>query len=419
MFRPTLCLMLTVVGVLAADITWGIRALQNRPGSDTNLADIPPVPGHSTGWQPQIARSGPSAFLDSDHVMPAGDRVPAEPEEDVRYFPDVLMANSQPAATPVPSPSEMTDSESRIWQNELSDLPETQAAEIMALRSQLGSVIDPNDSAWPDHAGPRTLPPTVVSDARPIATSSDPIDAVLLTSATGESPAMQRLRNEATSVYRENQANRMTPGFKRREILIVSASGTGTPPEDDESGTGPTWITRLDLTPGRIRETGNPLDVAIHGRGWLKVSDGDTEGFTRCGILGVDTQGRLCAWTGVGLLPLSPEVNIGTNRQFFIQPDGALWGDEIEGAGESTGPHLTLHTFQNPSALQRGPSGFYVATEASGEATPRPGDSAPGQFLPQALEQSNAQTEREQSELQKILTLPASRPSAVLPAAPQ
>ena len=49
-----------------------------------------------------------------------------------------------------------------------------------------------------------------------------------------------------------------------------------------------------DFTPGPIQQTGNPLDVAIQGPGWLAVQTADgTEAYTRAGNLHVDANGQL------------------------------------------------------------------------------------------------------------------------------
>ena len=49
-----------------------------------------------------------------------------------------------------------------------------------------------------------------------------------------------------------------------------------------------------DYTPGPIQQTGNPLDVAIQGPGWLAVQTADGgEAYTRAGNLHVDENGQL------------------------------------------------------------------------------------------------------------------------------
>lgn len=409
MLRPTHCLLLCAVGVLAIDTGFAVHSFGSRDTSAELTSESSPLPGHSSGWQPDF--SGPSAFVDSVPITPTGDSVPAAPQDDVRYFPEALAANNEPAG-PIPSASKMSDEEAQIWREELSHLPEAQAAEIMELRSQLGSVLDSGPTELLPGAPPRALPDTIIGDARQIPVEPTSPNGLLLASATSESPAMLRLRTEATDVYRENLTNRMTPGFKRREILIISAPGAST--ASDENGPqGPTWVTRINMTQGEIRETGNPLDIAIHGRGWLKVSDGETEGFTRCGILGIDKEGRLGAWTGAGLLPLSPEVQVGTENEFDIYPDGAVRSTEEVQTDVAPVTRIALHTFRNPSALQRNSAGLYLATEASGEARAWL-EQSPGQIIPAALEESNSQTDRERAELEQLLNLTDPKPAGLL-----
>ena len=139
----------------------------------------------------------------------------------------------------------------------------------------------------------------------------------------------------------------------------------------------------------------------------MKVSDGETEGFTRSGVLGINEAGELSVWTGAGLLPLAPRVSVADELDFRIMPSGVIVTNNdpaVIPSNDQDAPQCVLHTFRNPSALTRTSAGLYVPTKSSGEPTPQPANPE-AQFVPQALEQSNSDPKREQDELLQILTL--------------
>lgn len=428
MFRPTICLLVCATAVLAADITLAVRTLSER--TDGFRSDWQRAPNLTAmpGWRPGNSDTGPSAVVDSDAVPSwetdgTDERERTAEENGVRYFPEVLVSDARLADGPLsamttePGTSDrqsLDSEEEHIWKQELSHLSDDDAAQILALRSRIGSIVGPfpGDSENSDKTTrPRGLPAFAMTEARALPAPGE----TQLVAANAESPVLRHLREHATSVYRENLANRMTPGFKRRELLIVAASLSSQPTEEsgdheesgDDVGENPTWLTRIDLTQGVIRETGNPFDVAISGRGWLRVSDGKTEGFTRSGVLGINDADELGVWTGAGLLPLVPRVSVAAGVELRILLNGVIASgadaSEVPVAGQNA-PRIVLHTFRNPSALERISSGLYASTASSGEATPRV-QNLPGQFVSQALEQSNSNPEREQDELQQLLTV--------------
>ncbi|WP_156494879.1 flagellar basal body rod protein FlgF, partial [Oleiphilus sp. HI0128] len=82
---------------------------------------------------------------------------------------------------------------------------------------------------------------------------------------------------------------------------------------------------------GPLNQTGNPLDVAVKGDGWIAVQAADgSEAYTRAGDLQVDVNGQLRA--GIGLpvlgnggpivLPPSATVEIGADGTVSVLPLG-------------------------------------------------------------------------------------------------
>ncbi len=118
--------------------------------------------------------------------------------------------------------------------------------------------------------------------------------------------------------------------------------------------------------------TGNPLDVALEGEGWLMVEHGDRRCVTRCGLLCWTDDGRLGLRTSLGALPLVPAVRAGEAAgRLLIAEDGAVTiAVPSEGDGESsqTVGRIVLFAFPNESALERLPGGLLVETAESGQA---------------------------------------------------
>ena len=65
---------------------------------------------------------------------------------------------------------------------------------------------------------------------------------------------------------------------------------------------------------GSIQQTGNPLDIAIEGSGFIGVTRSSGEiAYTRAGNLKVDAQGRLCTNDG---LAVEPPITVPTAQLF-------------------------------------------------------------------------------------------------------
>src|ERR1700712_3499894 len=99
------------------------------------------------------------------------------------------------------------------------------------------------------------------------------MDRLIYTAMTGATQAL-----EQQSVTANNLANASTTGF-RAQLSAFRAV-----PMNFENGVGEDPTTRAfvlsstpsaDYTPGPIEQTGNPLDVAVQGSGWLSVQAPD------------------------------------------------------------------------------------------------------------------------------------------------
>jgi flagellar basal-body rod protein FlgG len=131
--------------------------------------------------------------------------------------------------------------------------------------------------------------------------------------------------------------------------------------------------------PGSIETTGQPLDIAIEGDGYLEVVRPDGRvGLTRQGALRLDSEGRLVTVTGDVLRPpirLPRGVELSS---VSIAPDG-----RVTAAGRLVG-RIRLVDVPAPDGLVPIGDSVFVPTAASG-----PVRAATGTIRQGALERSN------------------------------
>ncbi len=200
-----------------------------------------------------------------------------------------------------------------------------------------------------------------------------------------------------------NLANANTTGFKRQdaEFEDLIYQNVRTPGRLPDGGMGPTGVqiglgSRVVATPryfsqGAIQQTGNPLDVAIEGRGFLPVlkSDG-TVAYTRNGSLKLDSQGRIVTSSGT---PIEPPISVPADAtQITIGTDGKVSVLQPGQPEPSELGQLQLVTFPNPTGLSAIGHNLFEATAASGEAQlGEPGTDGRGSIMQNAVEGSNVE----------------------------
>ncbi|MDO1528340.1 flagellar basal-body rod protein FlgG [Fulvimonas sp. R45] len=143
------------------------------------------------------------------------------------------------------------------------------------------------------------------------------------------------------------------------------------------------------FTEGSVTQTGNSLDVAIQGRGFLQVSlpDGSVA-YTRDGSLHTDVNGQLVTADGY---PLEPSITLPNGVQSItIGSDGTV---SATSAGSTTPVQLgtlQLADFVNEAGLQPMGQNLYLETAASGSPqTGQPALNGMGSLAQGSLESSN------------------------------
>ncbi|RMH60985.1 MAG: flagellar basal-body rod protein FlgG [Calditrichaeota bacterium] len=146
---------------------------------------------------------------------------------------------------------------------------------------------------------------------------------------------------------------------------------------------------------GNVTETGNPLDMAINGKGFFQVEMPDgSYAYTRDGALKINAEGRVVTNSGQAILP---EITIPENaRSISVSQDGVV---SVLLNGESEAQELgqiELVSFMNPAGLEAIGGNLFIQTQASGDPVyGAPGEDGMGSVMQGYLEKSNVDVAEE------------------------
>jgi flagellar basal-body rod protein FlgG len=220
----------------------------------------------------------------------------------------------------------------------------------------------------------------------------------LSTAATGM--AAQQLNVEVIS---NNIANMNTVGFKRQraefqDLLYQDVERAGAQSSDAGtivptgiqigSGVKAGSVYRITLQ-GSMTQTGNKLDVAIQGRGFLQVTLPSGElAYTRAGNLSVNNEGTIVTEDGY---PIQPAITIPPDAtDVTISQSGQVQVTQSGQTAPTQVGQIELATFINEAGLEALGSNLYMESGASGApVTGNPGSTGVGQLLQGYTEASN------------------------------
>jgi flagellar basal-body rod protein FlgG len=192
-------------------------------------------------------------------------------------------------------------------------------------------------------------------------------------------------QQRALDVSADNLTKMQVPGSKGQRVSFLELApelrylgvpdGEGNVQVDArEVGVGVRTSSSVrNMTQGSFLPTGDPMDVAIDGDGFLEVTlSGGQAGYAHGGSLRIDATRRLVTSSG---LALSPAITVPDGMSSVeIKPDGAVIGVATDGTRQEIG-QFRLVRFANPEGLQQIGQNVLVPTVASGA----PIDGAAGQ----------------------------------------
>lgn len=201
-------------------------------------------------------------------------------------------------------------------------------------------------------------------------------------------------------VISNNIANVSTPGFKKSgatfaDVVYQPLQHTeSNPAEIQGKGVSIGQLT-LDFRSGDLKQSGNPLDIAVNGNGFIPIiSSQGVEAYSRGGRLVVDSQGYLATQQGhrlasnVQIPPETSDMTITASGVVLARVQGS---EELIELGK-----LELVTFSNSSGLRQTAANVYQATTEAGERSyTMPGESGAGQLIQGFVEMSNVSMNEE------------------------
>jgi flagellar basal-body rod protein FlgG len=118
-------------------------------------------------------------------------------------------------------------------------------------------------------------------------------------------------------------------------------------------------VTKMDLSQGTLKSTGNSLDFAIEGDGFFTIQTKDGDIYTRNGSFVLNTEKELVTQTGDYVLGESGKIVI-NGKNIVVSKDGSIYVDETI-AGK-----LKISFFEKPQLLQRSSKGGFVDIDKAG-----------------------------------------------------
>jgi flagellar basal-body rod protein FlgG len=228
----------------------------------------------------------------------------------------------------------------------------------------------------------------------------------LYTAATGMNALETKL-----DVIANNMANVNTTAFKKdranfedlfyRQIRLPGAldadgniTSTGI-----EVGLGTrVSSTQTNFEQGAFQTTNNPLDFALEGRGFFRVTDPNGGVlYTRSGNFGINANNQIVLGSAQNGWVLEPPITIPPEAtDIVVTTDGQVQYSTATDPSLQNAGQIQLSTFVNPDGLLKLGDNLYRQTDASGQPPDlNPGDQGAGQVRQGALEASNVEPVQE------------------------
>jgi len=151
-------------------------------------------------------------------------------------------------------------------------------------------------------------------------------------------------------VLANNLSNINTTGFKEDRTIFRAyfpasqdpiTQDLETTPISGETETIPPFLTsdvlvafertETNFSPGQLKHTGNPLDVAIEGNGFFSVQTPTGTHFTRNGNFSFNEAGILVTQEGFPALGSGGQITVDTDiEEFLIDEEGNVWADGVQ-----------------------------------------------------------------------------------------
>jgi flagellar basal-body rod protein FlgG len=222
----------------------------------------------------------------------------------------------------------------------------------------------------------------------------------------------------AEQVILNNIANANTVGFKRSRVVFgdLPYRQIALPGPLDQNGRPASagialgagvklLATQVDVSQGRLRQTGQPLDLAIEGGdGYFQINDGNRFLYTRAGSFNINAKGELVLVSNDRGRPLEPvicvpqdaiKITISSHGNVSVLQAGQTQLNQIG--------QIQLARFISPGSLLAHGANLFEATTASGNPqVSNPGQDGLGEIQQGCLEEANVVVSDEMAELRRM-----------------
>lgn len=184
------------------------------------------------------------------------------------------------------------------------------------------------------------------------------MDSLTISAASG-----MRARLESLDMLANNLANSATAGFKvDRESYNLYVAPEAVSPDSPDPSTLPVverhWT---DFTQGQLVPTGNPLDLALDGRGFFAVDGPNGPLYTRDGSFHLSTAGVLTTGDGFPVrASRGGNITLQANLPFEVASDGSIT------QGGAPAGRLEIEDFAHPEALSKFGRNYFQGGNAAG-----------------------------------------------------
>ncbi len=206
------------------------------------------------------------------------------------------------------------------------------------------------------------------------------------------------------AVVSNNVANMNTTGYKAggaifEEFLMPGARATQFSGKDQRLSFVQDRATFHDFSAGPVRQTGNPLDVAIDGDAFMVVQTQRGERYTRNGALQINNTGALVTASGDPVLGDGGPIQFQPgDRDISINATGTITARQGASATESPRGRLRLVNFAQMQRLQSDGASTFTAPTGT-QAQPVDGKV---RVVQGAIEQSNVRGVVEMSRMIEV-----------------
>ena len=177
-----------------------------------------------------------------------------------------------------------------------------------------------------------------------------------------------RSRMQSLDLLANNLANSATSGYKSdREYYSLYSSPDSENGIDGGVGTSLPVVEKqwTDFSPGVLQATGNPLDVALDGKGFLAANGPQGPLYTRNGGLKILPSGELASGDGYAIRSVTGStISVAAGKEINITREGTVQQD-----GQTLG-QISVVDFNSTDSLQKVGSSSFRNTNPNNQPVP-------------------------------------------------